>query len=184
MTRMSRIFQTDQLYVRKLVDSDLKVFDALQGDPRVMQYTTGRGMNHTENRDDLRRVIDLYDVPGNTYRVWAVVVSGSDEFAGTCALVTNDDGENEIGFRFLPEYWGRGYATEIVGGLARYAFGVLLLDQIVAYVNVENVASVRVMEKSPFECVREFYNVRERCVDRYYVLTSNFNFGEADTSPH
>jgi RimJ/RimL family protein N-acetyltransferase len=38
---------------------------------------------------------------------------------GTVALV-KEDGDDEIGDRFLKEYWGRGYETETCQGLIKY----------------------------------------------------------------
>jgi len=72
-----------------------------------------------------------------------------------CDVVTEEeirqempDAEIEIGFFFKPTAWGRGYATEVCKRLLRFAFKEVSLDEVVASVDEENVASKKVLEKS------------------------------------
>jgi ribosomal-protein-alanine N-acetyltransferase len=52
----------------------------------------------------------------------------------------------EIGYVFLPEWWGMGFATEAIEAWTRWAFEELSLVRIIAE-GVENPASVRALEK-------------------------------------
>lgn len=56
-----------------------------------------------------------------------------------------------IGYKLLPEYTGRGYATEAVRKLTDEAMRSEELHRIVAYVQPDNAASIRVLEKCGFE---------------------------------
>ncbi|MFM8322515.1 MAG: GNAT family N-acetyltransferase [Chloroflexota bacterium] len=58
----------------------------------------------------------------------------------------------EIGWTIHPRLWGRGYATEAAGGLLRFAFHSLGAHRVVAFCNVNNRASVRVMQKLGLRC--------------------------------
>ena len=53
----------------------------------------------------------------------------------------------DIGFRFFPEYWGQGLATEAGSACMTFGFETLHLDRIIGLVLPENKASVRVLEK-------------------------------------
>ena len=55
--------------------------------------------------------------------------------------------ETDIGYRFLPEYWGKGIATESCIPLLQYGFDDLELEQIVGLTYPENIASCKVLEK-------------------------------------
>ena len=57
-------------------------------------------------------------------------------------------GAAEIGYAVLPQYRGRGYATELVEGLVRWALGQPGVDRIEAETEGSNPASVRVLEKA------------------------------------
>ena len=59
--------------------------------------------------------------------------------------------EIDLGYRFLPEYWGSGIATEASRAILNYAFDSLKLRKIVAIAIKENKASIRVMEKVGME---------------------------------
>lgn len=56
----------------------------------------------------------------------------------------------EIGYSVLPQYQGEGFATEMVSGIVRWANRQPSVKQIEAEVNIENKASIRVLEKNDF----------------------------------
>ena len=53
----------------------------------------------------------------------------------------------DVGYRFLPEYWGQGLATEACRASISFGFEELILNQIIGLVLAENIASIRVLEK-------------------------------------
>ena len=60
-------------------------------------------------------------------------------------------GAVKIGYSLLPEFQRRGYATEMVGGLVRWALAKPGVDVIAAETEWANPASVRVLEKVGFQ---------------------------------
>ena len=56
--------------------------------------------------------------------------------------------EVEVGYGFMPAYWGRGLATEIARACIRIGRDQLGLDSLVAITRPANVASQRVMVKA------------------------------------
>ncbi|MEZ4943284.1 MAG: GNAT family N-acetyltransferase [Saprospiraceae bacterium] len=164
------IFQTTRLQVRPLQPDDIAPFHEMQGNLNVMRYTTKRAHSLAEDGEELQRLIGLYAEPGNDFWVWAVERKDDGAFVGTCALIVNEDGEHEIGFRFLEKYWGRGYGTEVVNGLVDYALTLPEVQGLVAYVYSANIGSVKVLDRSRLELEREFFNEKENCLDRVYRL--------------
>ncbi|PHN04220.1 GNAT family N-acetyltransferase [Flavilitoribacter nigricans] len=163
------IFETERLIIRELDPADIEAFHDMQGNPRVMRHVGGKAMSLEENQTDLKEVIDAYSKPDNDFWVWAVIRKTDHEFLGTCALIVNDEQENEIGFRFREKYWGNGYGQEVTVALLRYGLQALAKVSIVAYVDKENTASVKILERN-MDFVKEFFNDAENCVDRKYVL--------------
>ncbi len=164
------IFQTTCLQIRPLRPDDIAPFHEMQGNPNVMRYTTKRAHSLTEDSAELLQLIDRYAEPGNTFWVWAIERKEDAAFVGTCALIVNEDGEHEIGFRFLEKYWGQGYGTEVVNGLVDYAMAQPEVRGLVAYVYSANIGSVKVLERSRLIFEREFFNAQELCMDRVYRL--------------
>lgn len=56
-----------------------------------------------------------------------------------------------IGYRFLPEYWGRGIATSCVHALLDYVQNHTGVELITAHVLPDNIASSRCLRKNGFE---------------------------------
>jgi ribosomal-protein-alanine N-acetyltransferase len=56
--------------------------------------------------------------------------------------------EIEVGYGFMPDYWGRGLATEIAQACVRLGFKRLGLPSMVAITTMPNLASQRVMQKA------------------------------------
>jgi len=101
--------------------------------------------------------------------VWGVYEKNADELIGLCALLTNEDRDREIGYRFRKKYWGKGYATELTRHLIDFCFSELQLDLVTADVDITNTRSVKVLEKF-LTPLKEFYNERDRCTDMRYVI--------------
>jgi RimJ/RimL family protein N-acetyltransferase len=56
--------------------------------------------------------------------------------------------EVEVGYGFMPDFWGRGLATEIAQACVRIGFEQLGLPSIVAITTAPNLGSQRVMRKA------------------------------------
>ena len=167
---MPVIFQTNRLLVRPLRPDDFEPFHEMQGNFKVMQYTTGRALTREENEAQFKGVIGRYAGPGNDFWVWAIAEQANGQFVGTCALIRNDKAEYEIGYRFLEKYWGRGYGKEITRGLIEYGLEQPGIEELVAYVNKDNIPSVKILDAT-FRFEKEFFNEEEGCMDRYYKIS-------------
>lgn len=82
--------------------------------------------------------------------------------------------EVEVGYGFLPEFWGRGLATEVAHVCVRIGLDRLDLGSVVAITLPTNVASQRVMEKAGL--------VYEREVSHEGIVHLLFRVGQARTA--
>lgn len=96
------IFETENLFVIKLVSSNLETHHLLQSNPEVMQYTTGFVKNLEAHTIALEELILKYNLPDNYCWMYAVERKLDSKCIGTVALV-KEDGDDEIGDRFLKE---------------------------------------------------------------------------------
>jgi ribosomal-protein-alanine N-acetyltransferase len=73
-----------------------------------------------------------------------------NRLVGTISLknIDSDNKKANVGYWIGEQYWGNGIATESVELVINYAFSVLGLEEIYAYVYSENKASIRVLEKN------------------------------------
>ena len=165
------VFETTRLVVRNLKDSDFDAFHEMQSDDEVMRYTSGRGIDEAENRRQLKMCIDSYAKPENDFWVWAIVRKSDQQFVGTCAIVPNQR-RPEIGYRFLKKFFGMGYGQEICDGLIEHGIHERRLTEIIAYADIRNVASTRILDRSSLRFVEETTN-EEGVTDRFYRWTTD-----------
>ncbi len=79
--------------------------------------------------------------------------------------------------RFFQDEWGKGYATEVAGGLISYGFSSCGLERIEATVDPENRVSRRVLEKIGMR-----YDGRNESSDG--ELVDYFSIERVDENPH
>jgi RimJ/RimL family protein N-acetyltransferase len=79
---------------------------------------------------------------------WVSEIRESGIPAGMCGLIKRDGFEYpEIGFAYLPEFYGIGFATEVALAVKQYAGKEFGLEFIMAIANPGNDASIRVLSK-------------------------------------
>lgn len=79
---------------------------------------------------------------------WAVRLIRNEEFIGLVSLDKHHDGfAMEVSYQFMPQFWGYGYAEEVIRKIIEYAFNELKLKNIVAETQSANKASCKLLEK-------------------------------------
>jgi len=74
---------------------------------------------------------------------------------GICGLLKRDTLDHvDIGFAFLPKFWGNGYALESAKGIMMYGQNVMGLKRILAITSPNNEASIALLKKLGFKFER------------------------------
>ncbi len=138
--------ETNRIEHRAFTLDDAEDFYRLNSHPIVMRYT---GEPPLDSLEDARRaIINYQDFETIGYGRWACVLKETSSVIGFCGLKYLPElDEVDVGFRFLPEYWGQGIATETCNACIEFGFNTLKLDRILGLVLTENAASIRVLEK-------------------------------------
>ena len=164
--------EPDRLLIRSLAAADASDLVHALSDPEVMRFSIG-GV-HT--LDDTSRFIErsICSYEENGFGSWALVEKASSRLIGFCGLAlqtVEERQETEIGYRLARQFWGQGFASEAASAVLVYGFGQLKLESVIAIVQPENVASVRVVEKIGFSCFKECrYHDRDVRIYRKTIL--------------
>ncbi|WP_226577961.1 GNAT family N-acetyltransferase [Halobacillus litoralis] len=79
---------------------------------------------------------------------WGVRKALTLEFIGIISLDPHHSGNHtEVSYQLLPEWWGKGYATEVVKEVIEYGFQQLNLKRIVAETQAANKPSCKLLER-------------------------------------
>lgn len=138
--------ETKRLEHRALTVDDAEAYFALNTHPDIMRYIHEPLLKSVE---EARAAIANYpDFDTVGYGRWGCVLKANRSVIGFCGLKYLPELEAvDVGFRFLPEYWGRGLATEAAAASIVFGFKTLGLQRIIGLVLPENGASIRVLEK-------------------------------------
>lgn len=143
------VIETERLILRHFHAFDGEAMDQVFGDAEVMRFGPGV-QSQAQVRDWLRECQENYSRLG--FGPWAVVSKSQREVIGYCGLFHFPDldgqAEIEIGYRLARSVWGQGYATEAVIAVREYGFNILGLKRLVALIDPQNAASIRVAEKA------------------------------------
>ena len=142
------VLESERLRLRRFTPDDLDLYARLSANPHVMRYVGGVKTRAQSEESFKTRVLEYYEqFPG--LGIWATTMRSGGECIGL-HLLNNIQGEThiQVGYLLFPEYWRRGFATEMCVRLLRYGFAERELPVICAITNLPNVESQRVLLKS------------------------------------
>lgn len=131
---------------------DLGELSALLKDPDVMRYSLHGVFDEAETRGFIEWCMACYCSHG--FGPWAMVDRSSLELIGFCGIYpekVEDVEEVGLGYRFHRRYWGQGLAGESCKAVLDFAFGNIGVSSVVAIIEAEHAASIRVAEKVGFD---------------------------------
>ena len=140
-------FQTARLEGERIAPAHLPVLRVLHRDPKVMAELGGL-RSDAETARYLARNLSHWDTHG--FGVWMLCPKGGQNWIGRIVLrwlSTGTIDDVEIGFAFLPIYWGQGLATEAAEFCLGVAQAELELRTVIGVTTPENLASQRVLGK-------------------------------------
>lgn len=141
------MFQTKRLAIRRWQDADLSILAEVYGDADAMRWV-GDGQPLTEADCSRWLAVTRANYERRGYGMYAAEELSSSNVVGFCGIVhPGDQVEPEIKYAFRRAHWGRGLATEAVGGLLAYGRDTLGLMGFIASIAPENVASRAVLTK-------------------------------------
>ena len=130
----------------------------LDGDADVMKYITlgiPRTMDEVIEKS-MPRILKSYQDKSD-FGIFAAYLINSEKYIGWFQFEKDKEFEDsiEIGWRLKKQYWGNGYATEVAIVLCE--LGIKMGKTIVARAMIENLASIRVMEKAGLKFEKKFW---------------------------
>lgn len=141
-------FETARLLIRPYQPYDLGAYLAFMLDDEATRYLNFTAQQRTAEgaRQLFQIVLASY---GGEEPICALVIARKEtnEFIGSCGLAPLKESSAECYYSLLPQYQGRGYATEAIKALLDYAFGELGLSEIMAYASEENIPSIHVAQR-------------------------------------
>lgn len=142
--------ETPRLILRDIRMEDIQeYYERLWGDGDVCRYLLhDPHQDIGESYESIQNILEQYEA-GKFYR-WGITEKGDDSLIGVIGLVRVEEEAEQCSFAYLLgcDYWNRGYGTEAVKEVIRFAFEELEIRRIVADHMAGNPASGAVMRKA------------------------------------
>ena len=150
-----RELETDRLRLRPLTFGDADFIVELLNEPSFLRYIGDKGVRDQASACRYLEAGPLASYARFGFGLLCVELRPAGVPIGICGLLKRDTLEDvDVGFAFLPGYWGRGYAREAASAVlaqGRDAFG---LKRIVAITSLDNEASIRLLGRLGFHFER------------------------------
>ncbi|OSY88818.1 GNAT family acetyltransferase [Tenacibaculum holothuriorum] len=161
---MKFYLETERLILREFQDKDTDGIFELDSNPEVHKYL---GNNPITNHKQAEDIIAFFhkQYKENGIGRFAAFEKESGNFIGWSGLKLNKGEKEElngftnfidIGYRLIPKYWGKGYASESAIACLDFGFKQMNYDIIYGAAETDNIGSNKILQKIGLQYVNNF----------------------------
>ncbi len=167
---MHIIFETPRLILRRFTEADAPLILSLNSDPEIVKYVHEPTLKTVEQAEKILLDIILPQYKNNLGR-WAIHTKSDMDFIGWCGLKYRPEiDEIDLGYRLMQKAWGKGLATEAAQHTLDHGLDKLHLKIITGRAHIENIASIKVLEKIGMDYIGE--GIVDDCPVRTYIKSA------------
>jgi RimJ/RimL family protein N-acetyltransferase len=142
------VIETSRLSLREVSVADAEFIFTLMTGQAYLQFIGDRGIRTVKDAEEYIRGKFVPSYRKFGYGSYLVELKPAARPIGVCGFVRRDSLDHpDIGFAFVREYWGHGFAYEAAGAVLDYGFEQLGMRVVLGITSPENHASIRLLEK-------------------------------------
>lgn len=142
------MLNTKRLMLRHFDSRDASFIFELMNSPLYIKNIGDRGIKTLAQAEAYLAEVIVSSYQKNGYGLYAVVLKETGNAIGLSGLVRREQLPSaDIGFGFLPEFMGKGYAYEASSAVMNYARNELKLEPILAITSKDNIRSQKLLNK-------------------------------------
>ena len=127
----------------------------------MKKIETKRTLLRRLERSDIENMQILKQSSLEPFGIWAADSKEDSSFIGWFMLMPTASKCLELGFMIVKDHWNKGLATEVCATLIDFVRSQSMIEMITANTNIDNVASIRTLEKLGFK-YKETISVPEK----------------------
>lgn len=164
--------ETERLILRKIHQDDInEIFNCWMQDEDVSRYMCWKASNDIS---DTKKFVEfeLGKIADDKWNRWIIVLKETSKIIGTCLIYFNEDENNwDISYNLGKKFWGKGYISEAMSTVMKYAKEVLKVKECIAIHATENLVSGRIIKNLGFDYVKD---VPYECSGGDIITTGRF----------
>ena len=142
------VAETERLRLRPLNVEDAAFVLELLNEPSWLHFIGDKGVRTLEDARTYIATGPMAMYARLGFGLYVTERKSDGAPMGMCGLIKRDGLDDvDIGFAFLPRYWGRGYAHEAAAAVMDFGKRIIGLTRIVAITSPDNEPSARLLEK-------------------------------------
>jgi RimJ/RimL family protein N-acetyltransferase len=160
------VLQTERLNLRELTLDDAPFILTLLNEPSFLRFIGDKKVRTLEAARQYLLNGPMASYAQNGFGLNLVELNDSHTPIGMCGLLKREDlPAPDIGFAFLPDFWGKGFAYEAAVAVMSDARKRLKLNRVLAIVNPDNDASIKVLKRLGMTFERDKEDVKVFAID-------------------
>lgn len=149
------VAQTSRLVLDEFSEADTPFILELLNTPGWLRFIGDRNVHDTDGANQYLENGPRKSYRDNGFGLWKVSSSATGAPIGMCGLLKRPELEHpDIGFAFLPEHAGKGFAFEAASEVLKLARDKYHLTTLFAIVQPDNTRSIALLRKHNFHFVR------------------------------
>jgi len=155
-----------KIYIRPLRESDADVSYLWRNDREIWTHTGSKPNRIISQNDEIAWIKEV--LQRTTERRFAICIEEKNSYIGNVQLTNIDKQRAELHiFIGEKEYWGKGVGTEATSLILKYAFQVLMLEEVYLIVNKKNTKAIKMY----MNC--GFVNSCETEIEQHLICINN-----------
>jgi ribosomal-protein-alanine N-acetyltransferase len=170
--------------LRELQVTDAQDFLSYMKDDKVYEFIAEEYIPKTlsESEEEIQYWADLYTSKRSIY--WGIALKSTNTLIGSCGfnVWSPMNKRAEISYDLSRKFWNQGIMTQSIKAICDFVFCNLEVNRVQATVAIENIASVKLLEKVGFKregILREYAYLHGRKHNSYmysYLRKDSFSF--------
>ena len=160
------VLQTERLNLRELTLDDAPFILTLLNEPSFLRFIGDKKVRTLEAARQYLLNGPMASYAHHGFGLNLVELNDSHTPIGICGLLKREElPDPDIGFAFLPDFWGKGFAYEAAVAVMNDARERLKLNCVLAIVNPDNDASIKLLERLGMKFERDKDDVKVFAID-------------------
>lgn len=147
--------KTQRLIIRHLALEDARSLFDYRSLDEVTRFQTFKPKNPADATDFINSTSSEMNIPDSWYQLGLFDKDNGKHIGDIGIHFLDNTEEAEIGCTVTPERWGKGYATESLKIVISFLFNTLNKKRVVAYINIENIPSLKLFERLGFQLLSQ-----------------------------
>lgn len=164
------LYETDRLLMRPVALSDATFIQRLVNEPAWLEHIGDRHIHTLADAEGYIKTGMQWMQKQHGFSLFLVVLKRPKTPIGICGLIKRNTLDDvDIGYAFLSDYWGKGYAREAARATLAFGRDTIRLSRIVAITSPKNTASKRLLVDIGLRFEQQIESTQGEALDLYAI---------------